>query len=73
VTALRALVSGRAIGSLVVAPIISRTPALGVIEVYPPAVGAFHERAGGLLLTLATAATAVEHARTFTIRLPPSR
>lgn len=67
VSALPELISGTAVGSLVVAPIIWHKQPLGVIEVYSPAVGAFGERDADLLLTLsATAATALQNARTYT-------
>ncbi|MBV8083454.1 MAG: GAF domain-containing protein, partial [Chloroflexi bacterium] len=66
VTALPRLISGRPVGSLVVAPITSRSASLGVIEVYSPAVGACVERDADLLLALAaTAAVALENARAY--------
>jgi PAS domain S-box-containing protein len=66
VSALPPLVAGEAVGALVVAPILSRSECLGVIEVYSTATGVFVQRDADLLLTLAaTAATAIENARTY--------
>jgi signal transduction histidine kinase len=66
VTALPPIISGQATGSLVVAPIASRSTSLGVIEVYSPTTGAFVQADADLLLTLAaTAAVALENARVY--------
>jgi two-component system, OmpR family, phosphate regulon sensor histidine kinase PhoR len=59
VTALPKLVSGEAVGSLVVAPIVSRSGPLGAVEVYSSQPGAFDQRHGELLAALAGAAAAV--------------
>ncbi|MBV8083357.1 MAG: GAF domain-containing protein, partial [Chloroflexi bacterium] len=67
VSALPRLVAGEDIGSLVVAPVTSRSGVLGVIEVYNGEIGAFEEHDAGLLLALAAnAATALENARAYT-------
>ncbi|MBV9120313.1 MAG: GAF domain-containing protein, partial [Chloroflexi bacterium] len=64
VTALPKLVSGEAIGSLVVAPIISGTTPLGAVEVYSAVTGMFTERDAELLSALAAAAaTTLEKAQ----------
>ncbi|MBV8085359.1 MAG: GAF domain-containing protein [Chloroflexi bacterium] len=55
-TVLPRLLSGEPIGSVVVAPILAGSEALGVVEVYSPEVGAFDEAAAGLLTGLASAA-----------------
>ena len=66
VTALPELVSGEAIGSLLVAPILSRSATPGVIEVYAPDLDAFGQEDADLLLSLAaTAGTALENARAY--------
>ncbi|MBV8084692.1 MAG: GAF domain-containing protein [Chloroflexi bacterium] len=66
VTALPRLIAGEPVGSLVVAPIVSRSASLGVIEVYSQAKGAFDERGADLLLALAaTAAVALENASAY--------
>src|SRR5439155_18714921 len=57
--ALPQLVSGKAVGSLVVAPVISTSGPLGVVEVYSTAVGAFDVHSANLLAGLAGAAAAV--------------
>lgn len=69
VTALPQLVSGEAVGSLVVAPIISPNGPLGVVEVYSTNVGAFGEHGAKLLAGMAGAAAAVlENARLYRAR-----
>jgi signal transduction histidine kinase len=69
VTALPQLVSGEAVGSLVVAPIISPHGPLGVVEVYSTSVGAFGRHDAELLAGMAGAAAAVlENARLYRAR-----
>ncbi|HLY67202.1 MAG TPA: GAF domain-containing protein, partial [Chloroflexota bacterium] len=66
VTALPQLLSGQAVGSLVVAPIISSSGPLGVVEVYATSVGAFEQQHAELLSALAGTASAVlENARLY--------
>ncbi|HLY66048.1 MAG TPA: ATP-binding protein, partial [Chloroflexota bacterium] len=65
-TALPRIVSGEAVGALVVAPIISRSGPLGVIEVYSRTTGVFGNRDAHLLFSLAAAAAAaLENARLY--------
>ncbi|MBV8083593.1 MAG: GAF domain-containing protein, partial [Chloroflexi bacterium] len=64
VTALPKLVSGQAVGSLVVAPIVAGPLAMGAVEVYSATTGAFDEGDGELLSALAAAAaTTLQKAR----------
>ncbi|HEX6511756.1 MAG TPA: GAF domain-containing protein [Chloroflexota bacterium] len=65
-TALPRLLSGEAVGSLVVAPIIAPSGPLGVMEVYSPQIGAFEQHQAELLAGLAgAAAAALENARLY--------
>src|SRR5581483_7551358 len=60
------LVSGGSVGSLVVAPIISGSGSLGVVEVYSTTPNAFSPHDAGLLTALpGAAAAALENARLF--------